>query len=119
MVGSWDDTANVKLIHAAEEYLTFNRQLKELWLFGNIRELGEGEEEDVGGINTNAKTVASMVEQLIQNKNGRVAQAAREALHDGNRPGNIQTANDEAGTTDDSKTKGERREDGDGDVDMS
>ena len=69
-------------IHAAEQYLSFNRKLKELWLFGQIRDIGEGEEEDVGDMESNSTKVRDMVEQLIQSKNGRVSTAAKEALND-------------------------------------
>lgn len=53
-------------IHAGEAYLSFNRRLKELWLFGKIRDIGEGEEEDTGHMSSNSMKVAEIVEQLIQ-----------------------------------------------------
>ena len=53
-------------IHAGEAYLSFNRRLKELWLFGKIRGIGEGEEEDTGHMSPNSMKVAEMVEKLIQ-----------------------------------------------------
>lgn len=53
-------------IHAGEAYLSFNRRLKELWLFGKIRDIGEGEEEDTGHMSPNSMKVAEMVEKLIQ-----------------------------------------------------
>lgn len=38
------------------------RELKELWLFGPLRGLGEGEEETV--LDENAKMVGQMVEEV-------------------------------------------------------
>lgn len=72
----------------------------------------------------NAMKVAGMVEQLVQNRNGRVAEAAREALHDRNDPANIQAATDHAetaATVESLGKQGEKRKDGDGngDVEMS
>ena len=53
-------------IHAGEAYLSFNRRLKELWLFGKIRDIAEGEEEGTGHMSSNSMKVAGIVEQLIQ-----------------------------------------------------
>lgn len=53
-------------IHAGEAYLSFNRRLKELWLFGKIRNIGEGEEEDTGHMSPNSIKVAEMLGKLIQ-----------------------------------------------------
>ena len=74
-----------------------------------MREIGEGEGDDVGNINTNAKEVENMVEKLIQGRRG----------------GNIQPANRSAQGLEAPKvmdslgTSAEKRKDGDGDVDMS
>jgi hypothetical protein len=53
---------NDSQITAAEELLMFSRELKELWLFGQLRDLGEGEGE--GDIEENAKKVGEMVQAL-------------------------------------------------------
>jgi hypothetical protein len=59
----WEEwTANHSQITAAEELLMFSRELKELWLFGQLRDLGEGEGE--GDIEENAKKVGEMVQAL-------------------------------------------------------
>lgn len=43
--------------------------MKELWLFGPLRGLGEGEEGD--SIDDNSKRVVEMVEAMIQERTGR------------------------------------------------
>lgn len=40
--------------------------MKELWLFGKIRNIGEGEEEDTGHMSPNSMKVAEMFEKIIQ-----------------------------------------------------
>jgi len=52
------------LIRAAEDLLRLTRELKEMWLFGPLRGLGEGEEE--GGMEDDAKKVGEMVEALLK-----------------------------------------------------
>lgn len=71
-------------IHAGEAYLSFNRRLKELWLFGKIRDIGEGEEEDAGHMSPNSSKVAEMVEKLIQaQRSGKADASALRSLEIG------------------------------------
>ncbi|KFY63015.1 hypothetical protein V496_04287 [Pseudogymnoascus sp. VKM F-4515 (FW-2607)] len=57
------------LIRAAQDLLSLTREMKELWLFGPLRGLGEGEEGD--SIDDNSKRVVEMVEAMIQERTGR------------------------------------------------
>ncbi|OBT87017.1 hypothetical protein VE02_03721 [Pseudogymnoascus sp. 03VT05] len=57
------------LIRAAQDLLSLTREMKELWLFGPLRGLGEGEEG--GSIDDNSKRVVEMVEAMIQERTGR------------------------------------------------
>ncbi|KFY41153.1 hypothetical protein V494_03161 [Pseudogymnoascus sp. VKM F-4513 (FW-928)] len=57
------------LIRAAQDLLSLTREMKELWLFGPLRGLGEGEEG--GSIDDNSKRVVEMVEAMIQERTKR------------------------------------------------
>ncbi|KFY20507.1 hypothetical protein V491_03663 [Pseudogymnoascus sp. VKM F-3775] len=57
------------LIRAAQDLLSLTREMKELWLFGPLRGLGEGEEG--GSIDDNSKRVVEMVEAMIQERTRR------------------------------------------------
>jgi len=52
------------LVRAAEDLLQLTRELKEMWLFGPLRGIGEGEGE--GGMDEDSKKVGEMVEALLQ-----------------------------------------------------
>ncbi|RDW59692.1 hypothetical protein BP6252_12779 [Coleophoma cylindrospora] len=52
------------LIGAAEDLLKLTRELKEMWLFGPLRDIGEGESE--GTIDEDAKKVGEIVEKLLE-----------------------------------------------------
>lgn len=59
----------VSKIKAAEDLLKLSRELKELWLFGPLRELGEGEmnmqmDEDVEGVDKLARSVLDSVNKV-------------------------------------------------------
>jgi len=51
------------LIRAAEDLLKLTRELKEMWLFGPIRGLGEGQDETK--IDEDAKKAGEMVQALL------------------------------------------------------
>jgi len=57
------------LIHAAEDLLRLTRELKEMWLFGPLRGLGEGEED--GKMGEDVRKVGEMVETLLNEHSGR------------------------------------------------
>ncbi|KFZ09456.1 hypothetical protein V502_08735 [Pseudogymnoascus sp. VKM F-4520 (FW-2644)] len=57
------------LIRAAQDLLSLTREMKELWLFGPLRGLGEGEEG--GSIDDNSKRVVEMVEAMIHERTRR------------------------------------------------
>ncbi|KAE9367853.1 hypothetical protein N431DRAFT_429167 [Stipitochalara longipes BDJ] len=52
------------LVRAAEDLLQLTRELKEMWLFGPLRGIGEGEGE--GKMDEDAKKVGEMVEALLK-----------------------------------------------------
>jgi hypothetical protein len=62
-VRSQDTSLTTAQIRAAEELLSLSRELKEMWLVGRLRELGQGEEE--GKIDEDAKMVGELVEKAI------------------------------------------------------
>ena len=49
---------------AAEDLLRLSREMKELWLFGPLRGIGEGEGE--GSMDVDAVKVGEMVERLLR-----------------------------------------------------
>ncbi|KAI1001898.1 hypothetical protein K3495_g6305 [Podosphaera aphanis] len=57
------DVETTALIRAVEELHIMTRQLKELWLFGPLRGIGEGEGE--GKIDEDAVVVEELLEKLI------------------------------------------------------
>ncbi|KAN0095309.1 Mediator complex, subunit Med22 [Hyaloscypha variabilis] len=56
------------LVRAAEDLLQLTRELKEMWLFGPLRGIGEGESE--GKMDEDAKKVGEMVEALLKRNSG-------------------------------------------------
>jgi len=52
------------LVQAAEDLLKLSRELKEMWLAGPLREIGEDEEDDKMG--EDAKVVGEMVNAILQ-----------------------------------------------------
>ncbi|KAH8770374.1 surfeit locus protein 5 subunit 22 of mediator complex-domain-containing protein [Hyaloscypha sp. PMI_1271] len=56
------------LVRAAEDLLQLTRELKEMWLFGPLRGIGEGEGE--GKIDEDSKKVGEMVEALLRRNSG-------------------------------------------------
>lgn len=82
-------------------------------MFGNVRELGEGEGDDVGNMNTNAKEVENMVEKLVQQRRGGNSQVAI----DNAERNRLQADKGKGKET--LETPTEKGKDGDGDVDMS
>ncbi|RQM06079.1 hypothetical protein DH86_00002396 [Scytalidium sp. 3C] len=52
------------MIQAVEDLLQLTRELKEMWLFGALREIGEGEGEDA--MDADSKKVGEMVEELLK-----------------------------------------------------
>ncbi|EHL01412.1 putative Mediator of RNA polymerase II transcription subunit 22 [Glarea lozoyensis 74030] len=52
------------LVRAAEDLLQLTREMKELWLFGPLREIGEGEGE--GKMDEDSVKVGEMVEQILR-----------------------------------------------------
>ncbi|KAJ5054411.1 uncharacterized protein L3040_000685 [Drepanopeziza brunnea f. sp. 'multigermtubi'] len=52
------------LVRAAEDLLQLSRELKELWLFGPLRGLEEGEEE--GQMDEDSQKVGEMVEDMLK-----------------------------------------------------
>ena len=55
-------------VRAAEELLQLTRELKEMWLFGPLRGIGEGEGE--GRMDEDSKKVGEMVEALLRKQSG-------------------------------------------------
>jgi len=58
------EVESIAMVRAAEDLLRLTRELKEMWLFGPLRKIGEGEGE--GGMGENVKKVGEMVEGLLQ-----------------------------------------------------
>ncbi|PMD21051.1 hypothetical protein NA56DRAFT_645784 [Hyaloscypha hepaticicola] len=56
------------LVRAAEDLLQLTRELKEMWLFGPLRGIGEGEGE--GKIDEDSKKVGEMVDTLLKRNSG-------------------------------------------------
>ncbi|KAL3425010.1 hypothetical protein PVAG01_04291 [Phlyctema vagabunda] len=61
------EVESAALVRAAENLLVLTRELKEMWLAGPLRGLGEGEGE--GTIDDDAKQVGQMVEKLLEKTN--------------------------------------------------
>ena len=58
------DIANDDLqVRAAEDLLQLTRELKEMWLFGPLRGIGEG--EGVGRMHEDSKQVGALVEAIL------------------------------------------------------
>jgi Surfeit locus protein 5 subunit 22 of Mediator complex len=55
-------------VRAAEDLLQLTRELKEMWLFGPLRGIGEGEGE--GKMGEDSKKVGEMVEALLKRSSG-------------------------------------------------
>lgn len=55
------------LVRATEDLHVLTRELKELWLFGPLRKIGEGEGE--GSIDQDSVRVGELLEELIEKKN--------------------------------------------------
>ena len=53
-------------VRAAEDLLQLTRELKEMWLFGPLRDIGEGEGE--GKMDDDAKKVGELVEALLKRR---------------------------------------------------
>lgn len=51
-------------IRTAEDILSLTRELKEMWLFGALRKLGEGEEE--GSMDDDSEQVMAMVQEILK-----------------------------------------------------
>ena len=51
-------------VRAAEDLLQLTRELKEMWLFGPLRSIGEGEGE--GKMDEDAKKVGELIEALMK-----------------------------------------------------
>lgn len=51
---------------AAEDILKLTRELKELWMFGPLRGIGEGEGE--GEMEADSKRVAELIEKQLEKK---------------------------------------------------
>jgi len=64
------------MISAAEDLLKLTREMKELWLFGPLRELGEGEEE--GQMAEDAKKVGEKLDALFKIQNEKLGKDAKE-----------------------------------------
>jgi len=64
------------MISAAEDLLKLTREMKELWLFGPLRELGEGEEE--GQMAGDAKKVGEKLDALFKIQNEKLGKDAKE-----------------------------------------
>ncbi len=62
-----DDTIQIT---AGEDLLKLTRELKELWLMGPLRGLGEGEAEANAKMDEDAKKVEEMVRNLVKQANG-------------------------------------------------
>jgi hypothetical protein len=54
-------------IKAAEDLMMLTRELKELWLFGPLRKLYEGEQEANAQIEQDATRVAELADSLLVN----------------------------------------------------
>ncbi|APA15188.1 hypothetical protein sscle_14g099580 [Sclerotinia sclerotiorum 1980 UF-70] len=54
------------LTSAAEDLLKLTRELKELWIFGALREIGEGEGD--GEMEADSKKVAELIEKQLEKK---------------------------------------------------
>jgi len=54
------------LISAAEDLLQLTRELKELWIFGPLRGIGEGEGEEK--MDEDSTKVAGLIEELLKRK---------------------------------------------------
>jgi len=52
------------MVQAVEDLLRLTRELKEMWLFGPLREIGEGEGE--GSMDEDSKKVGEMVRELLK-----------------------------------------------------
>lgn len=57
-------------IRAAEDLMSLTRELKELWLFGPLRGLNEGEAEANAKIEEDSKEVAKLVDSLVKKEGG-------------------------------------------------
>jgi Surfeit locus protein 5 subunit 22 of Mediator complex len=55
-------------VRAAEDLLQLTRELKEMWLFGPLRGIGEGEGE--GKMDEDSRKVGEMVEALLKRNSG-------------------------------------------------
>jgi hypothetical protein len=51
-------------IRTAEDILALTRELKEMWLFGALRKIGEGEEE--GAMAEDSEKVLELVQKLLK-----------------------------------------------------
>ncbi|TGO50298.1 hypothetical protein BOTNAR_0397g00050 [Botryotinia narcissicola] len=54
------------LTSAAEDLLKLTRELKECWIFGSLRGIGEGEGD--GEMETDSKKVAELIEKQLEKK---------------------------------------------------
>ncbi|KAF7944308.1 hypothetical protein EAE96_010706 [Botrytis aclada] len=54
------------LTSAAEDLLKLTRELKEFWIFGSLRGIGEGEGD--GEMETDSKKVAELIEKQLEKK---------------------------------------------------
>lgn len=50
-------------MRTAEDILALTREMKEMWLFGALRKIGEGEEE--GSMGVDAEVVGKLVGEIL------------------------------------------------------
>jgi len=62
------EVESAALVRAAEDLLQLTRELKEMWLFGPLRGIGEGEGE--GKMDEDSQKVREMVEALFKKSSG-------------------------------------------------
>ena len=53
-------------VRTAEDILALTREMKAMWLFGALRKLGEGEEED--GMGVDSEAVAALIRGILSTK---------------------------------------------------
>jgi hypothetical protein len=61
---------NFEQIRAAEDLMSLSRELKEMWLFGPLRSLNEGEASANARIDEDARAVIAIMDSLIRSRDG-------------------------------------------------
>lgn len=61
---------DVGQIRAAEDLMSLSRELKEMWLFGPLRSLNEGEASANAMIDEDARAVAVILDSIMRNGDG-------------------------------------------------